>query len=248
MSNTHRSKAFTLVELLVVIGIIALLISLLLPALNKARTAAVLTQCLSNHRQMMFAYTQYATDNSGYVVPQYANGTVPVSGAYPWYTYRFLGKYLGGSREPKAGEASTKNFSIATVCPLIGNLNFDKLGTGYVSCYDSKMIRVASGSTQLKYARIKNPSHQIIFVDVKLDPSGQCYFFEQYYVGEDTPHSWSGSGRVVDYRHGGRTSVSFADGHAEPFLSKGGINGTGFKTGLHQALIERQVKDICDAW
>ena len=61
-----RRRGFTLVELLVVIGIIALLISILLPALSRVRSANR-TACLSNIRQLGIAMQQYANDNKDYV-------------------------------------------------------------------------------------------------------------------------------------------------------------------------------------
>jgi prepilin-type N-terminal cleavage/methylation domain-containing protein/prepilin-type processing-associated H-X9-DG protein len=64
-------KAFTLVELLVVVGIIAILLALLLPALNKAREQANGIKCMSNLRQISLALFAYSSENSGYVVPSF---------------------------------------------------------------------------------------------------------------------------------------------------------------------------------
>jgi prepilin-type N-terminal cleavage/methylation domain-containing protein len=63
-----RRKGFTLVELLVVIGIIALLISILLPALQRARDQANRTACMSNVHQLTMAWLQYATEHKFKVV------------------------------------------------------------------------------------------------------------------------------------------------------------------------------------
>ena len=65
-AHNRRGGAFTLVELLVVISIIALLVAILLPALNKAREQAKLVSCMSNVRQVGLACITYAADNDGW--------------------------------------------------------------------------------------------------------------------------------------------------------------------------------------
>jgi prepilin-type N-terminal cleavage/methylation domain-containing protein len=64
---SHPRKAFTLVELLVVIGIISVLVAILMPALSKARDAANTAVCLSNLRQGALAMIQYAGDNKDHL-------------------------------------------------------------------------------------------------------------------------------------------------------------------------------------
>jgi len=89
-------KAFTLVELLVVIGIIAILIAILLPSLQRARVSAIRVQCASNMRQVVQALNFYLTENDG---SQPVHSLHPAGrnvDAYKDYLYpASLAKYLG---------------------------------------------------------------------------------------------------------------------------------------------------------
>src|SRR5687768_9310436 len=84
-----QHKGVTLVELLVVIGIIALLISMLLPALNKARESANRAACGSNLRQIGIAYYMYAAESKD-VAPLGTMFNLPNSNSRVW---RAAGSY-----------------------------------------------------------------------------------------------------------------------------------------------------------
>ena len=116
--TTKLRRAFTLVELLVVIGIIALLVSILLPALNSAQEAARTTACLSNLRQIGQAFTAYAADNKGYVVPlAYTAGSLmPDTNNIRenWTTILVAGKYL---TYPKSDLTAVPSQSNVFTCP-----------------------------------------------------------------------------------------------------------------------------------
>ena len=71
MKKFQKSQRFTLIELLVVIAIIAILAAILLPALQKARTRAKTTGCLSNMKQMGLVFDAYATANDEFLPGRY---------------------------------------------------------------------------------------------------------------------------------------------------------------------------------
>jgi prepilin-type processing-associated H-X9-DG protein len=131
MMKRRRTVAFTLVELLVVIGIIAVLIGILLPTLKRARQAAVQVTCASNLRQISLLYQIYTNDSKGWL---------PHPGCDGWY-YTQVGKPFQGSWAERLVQGAaakqyvntwdthypvTKNDRSVFYCPGWGGGNYER--------------------------------------------------------------------------------------------------------------------------
>jgi prepilin-type N-terminal cleavage/methylation domain-containing protein/prepilin-type processing-associated H-X9-DG protein len=114
LGATAGRNGFTLVELLVVIGIIALLVAILLPALAKARSNAIAIKCLANERSIGQAMIMYSNDNHGAILPAYFWGA---AGSDCWAFMLVMGNYLPNPH--LVSGLSTPGGSEVLVCPAV---------------------------------------------------------------------------------------------------------------------------------
>lgn len=111
----HMKRCFTLIELLIVIAIIAILASMLLPALGKARARVRMTACINVHKHLGLAFQQYADDNKSFLPRKKPNYNTEIT---HWYqVLEYTGHYKDGKKnlrcpEGKVGKRNSNMFSI----------------------------------------------------------------------------------------------------------------------------------------
>jgi len=119
----RRRKGFTLVELLVVIGIIAILIGVLLPVLGKAREAAKRIVLHEQHRNMELAQVMYANDNHGYLVQAgLSHGGQDANPGVAWINS--LQKYYQNNLSPAVPAMRARIGPVDRLFPAVGALSF----------------------------------------------------------------------------------------------------------------------------
>src|SRR5215218_4894518 len=101
ISTRPTIRAFTLVELLVVIGIIAILLGILLPTLSKVRQSAMTVQCASNLRQLTTCMLMYEQDHKGGLVPHWT--------AAPMWQYLIRPYFSKVGRDLSPGQTETRD-------------------------------------------------------------------------------------------------------------------------------------------
>ena len=101
----HMKRYFTLIELLVVIAIIAILASMLLPALGKARARVRMTTCINVHKHLGLAFQQYADDNKSFLPRKKPNYKIGNTDITHWYqVLEYTGHFKDAKRDLRCPE------------------------------------------------------------------------------------------------------------------------------------------------
>ena len=192
MQPTQRN-AFTLLELLIVVALIALLVTLLFPAYGRARGAARRVICGSQLRQIGQALTIYSESTEGEFYP-------PMYGIFDTPDYHWMGKLLPFGMKERM-----------FFCPADPNLNSassifnpaNNISHSYVLNAFDELLLPAGASVSLR--QIEHPSSVILASEKK---SSETDFYLSFSAGEFN--------RVLAQdRHGGGGNFLFADGHLE---------------------------------
>jgi prepilin-type processing-associated H-X9-DG protein/prepilin-type N-terminal cleavage/methylation domain-containing protein len=135
-SQFGRSRAFTLTELLVVMGLIAMLVTLLLPVVSKARAASHSAKCMANLREMGHAWTMYMIGNSAALPPYFWKGRTIADAQWNTYWISIMDSH------------GVRGDSI--ICPAATEVSTDSARQGFGSVTTSWTGKYSSNLTPIK--------------------------------------------------------------------------------------------------